>query len=165
MQSEFHQSSPNDSRMGPQSQFLDRVPDIPVACREGYAQCEGASDSVHRQTLRTSSCATETSAQKTVENSQVQCLVVDVPENMQRQAPAVSGRCFRPTSSSTKPWMVSERVFAVFSSIFRTPSGWTGVPMFQPSSAHSSACSKVREVPESPGVVLQVTRHTLPIKS
>ena len=30
----------------PQSQFLDRVPDIPVGYREGYAQCEGAPDSV-----------------------------------------------------------------------------------------------------------------------
>ena len=69
MQLEFHQSLPNDSGMVTQSQLLDRVPDIPAACRGGCPQCK--------------------TVENTVEIPQVQCFVFDDPEIMQRQVPAV----------------------------------------------------------------------------
>ena len=69
MQLELQQSLPNDSEMVPQSQFLHRVLDIPVACRDGCPQCK--------------------TVQNTVEIPQVQCLVVDDPEIMNRHVPPV----------------------------------------------------------------------------
>ena len=57
----------------PQIQFKNRVPDIPVVCRDEYAQCK--------------------TVQYTVETSQLQGIVVDVPVN-----------CSDSSSSSLLAW-------------------------------------------------------------
>ena len=96
--------------MVPQSQFLDRVLHIPVACRDGCPQCETAQNTVEiplcsvwcLTILRSCSDKFQQFSDRLVCKlcrkpwRFHRCAVMDVAVPMQRQVRAVSGRCLRP---------------------------------------------------------------------